>query len=215
MQMRTLLLLLPLSSLFFLSCASEEVVDYGFGEYYQELATVLNDSAYMLDTGQTLCNKDYKKNKTLDAGKRVLLTYSYEKQNVTSYNFAISLHGLSEIILGELNAIAKNELDDFPTEPVRLESVWIGSHYLNVHFYFNYHSTSHSIGLFSDSTQLHADTVPLYFVHDSKGDLPGYAVHSYLSFDLEKVLGSPENRKNLLLNINTTNYANKTYEFRY
>jgi hypothetical protein len=213
--MKTLLFsLLPILSLFFFSCKSDEV-DYGLGEYYQEIATVLNDSVYLLDTGQTLCNINYKKIKALDAGKRVFLTYSYEKQRETSCDCAISLHGLLEITQGELKTFDEKDLDALPVEPVHLESVWLGSHYLNLRIYINYNSMPHSIGLFTDSTRLNADTVCIYFVHDLNGDSPGYPRASYLSFDLENVLGFPAGQKNILLNINTSNYANKTYKFKY
>jgi hypothetical protein len=213
--MKTLLFsLLPILFLFFLSCESDEV-DYGLGEYYQEIATVLNDSAYLLDTGQTLCNINYKKMKALDAGKRVFLTYSYEKQCETFCDSVIYLHGLLEITQGKLKAVDEKDLDALPVEPVHLESVWLGSHYLNLRIYINYNSTPHSIGLFTDSTRLNADTVCIYFVHDLNGDLPGYPRALFLSFDLENILGFPDGKKNVSLNLNTGSYANKTYKFKY
>jgi hypothetical protein len=212
--MKNLLLILLISSLFFFSCEND-VVDYGLGKYYQEFATVLNDSAYLLDTGQTLYNVNYKKSKTLEMGKRVLLTYSYDKTGIFPYDYTIIVHGLSEIGLRELKVVAQKDLDALPTDPVCLESVWLGSHYLNMRFYINYNSKPHSIGIFSDSTQLNADTVRIYFIHDLNDDLPGYPAHLSLSFDLGKVLGPPENKKILSLNINTNNYSIKSYEFKY
>jgi hypothetical protein len=207
--------LLACFSVFFFSCDEDAAVDYGLGEYYQHIATVLNDSAYLLDSGETLYNVKYRANKPREANKRVFLTYSLEKEKSAPYDRAIALHGLSEIASGELKAVDETEIDFSSSVPIRLESVWIGSHYLNMQFYFNYKSQTHSIGLLTDSSRLSGDTLHLYFMHDKNQDLPGYPVHLFLSFDLEKVLGRPENTKNLLLNINTSNYADKPYEFKY
>jgi len=154
--------------------------------------------------------------KPLEANKRVFLTYSYAEKENSLYNHAIVAHGISEIAQSELKAVDKARIDSFPAEPVFLESVWIGSHYLNMQFYFNYLSKPHSIGLMTDSLQLRADTIHLYFKHDSNLDPPGYPVHLVLSFDLEQALGKPvENKKPLAVHINTDNYADKTYKFNY
>jgi hypothetical protein len=212
--------LLLLAGFFFLffSC-EEDTVDYGLGEYYQNIATVLNDSIYLLDSGEALYNSNYRANKALEANKRFFLTYSLEKEKNTPCGHAIALHGASEITLGELKAVDESAIDSFPAHPVRLESVWIGSHYLNMRFYFNYMSKTHSIGLLTDSSGLADDTLRLYFKHDANQDSPGYPVQLFLSFDLEKVLGKPGNEstggKCLLLDINSSNYADKTYKFNY
>jgi hypothetical protein len=202
-------------SCFFFSCEENAEVDYGLGAYYQHIATVLNDSVYLLDSGDALYNVDYRSNKTVEANKRVFLTYSFLKEKNAPCGQAIILHRLSEIASGELKAAAKTAIDSVPAVPIQLESVWIGSHYLNMQFYFNYMSKTHSIGLFTDSSHLSDDTLHLYFTHDTNQDSPGYPVHLFLSFDLEKVLGRPENRKKLLVNINTSNYADEPYEFKY
>jgi hypothetical protein len=197
----------------FFSCEEYEV-DYALGEYFQEIATTLNDSAYALDSGETLCRVSRTTNKSPEAGKRVFLTYSYVDKKIDFYDSAVTIHRLSEILTGELRL--ENKPDTFPADPIRLESVWIGDHYLNMRFYFNYNSKPHSIGLLTHSTHLHSDTIRLYFTHDLNGDFSGYPVYSLLSFDLEKVLGSPERMKPLLVYINTSNYTNKEYyEFKY
>ncbi|MDR2621826.1 MAG: hypothetical protein LBC48_04500 [Dysgonamonadaceae bacterium] len=210
---RTFLLLAAFFSFLF-SCENDKV-DYGLGEYYQHFATVLNDSVFLLDSGATLYDVNYRANKAREANKRFFLTYSFADKESAPYDHAIALHGASEIVLGELKAVSKAAIDSFPAYPIHLESVWLGSHYLNMQFYFDYIEKTHSIGLLADSSCLKADTLHLYFKHDTNRDSPGYPVHLFLSFDLEKVLSRPESRKNLLLNINTSNYANKTYEFKY
>ena len=82
-------------------------------------------------------------------------------------------------------------------------------------FYLNYKSVTHKIGLVVDSTRLESDTLRMYFVHDSDNDPPGYSSRACLSFDLEDVLGTPEKARPVSVQINSGNYGNKTYEFRY
>jgi hypothetical protein len=208
-------LFFPFSSFFFVSC-EEDNVDYGLDAYYQNLAVVLNDSVYMLDSGETIYSTNYKTRKSLETGKRVFLTYSYlPEQPVVSYDRAVVVHGFSEITSGQLQAVSKKEVDELPVEPVRLQSAWLGGRYLNMQFYINWKSTPHSIGLLTDSTRLQADTVSIYFKHDLNGDLPGSLTHLFVSFDLADVLGAPGNEKPLLVHINTSNYANKIYKFNY
>jgi hypothetical protein len=211
---------LPLVGLFcfFFSC-EEDTIDYGLGEYYQNIATVLSDSVYLLDSGETLYDVAYGAKKAREASKRFLLTYSILKERNTFYDHAIALHGASEITMGELKAVADTTIASFPAHSIRLESVWTSSHYLNMQFYFNYVSKTHSIGLLTDSSCLSDDTLRLYFKHDTNQDSPGYPVHLFLSFDLKKVLGEPNSepaeKKHLQVNINSSNYADKTYKFNY
>ena len=96
-----------------------------------------------------------------------------------------------------------------------LESVWPGSHYLNMQFYLNYKSEAHKIGLLTDSTRLGSDTLLIRFIHDTNNDPPGYPSHAYLSFDLKEVLGDPGKSRPISVQINTSNYGNKTYTFDY
>ncbi|MDR2086015.1 MAG: hypothetical protein LBP72_02450 [Dysgonamonadaceae bacterium] len=202
----------------FFAC-EDNTVDYALGEYYQNIATVLNDSVYLLDSGEALYNINYRANKAFDADKRIFLTYSLEKEKNAPCGHAILLHGASEITLGELKIADKIAIDSLPAHPVRLESVWVGSHYLNMRFYFDYRSKTHSIGLFADDSCLSGDTLHLYFRHNTNQDSPGYPVHLFLSFDLEKVLGKPggesSKQKCLQVFVNSSNYADKSYKFKY
>jgi hypothetical protein len=211
---RICFLLLPV--LLFLFSCEEEPVDYGLGEYYQEIVTVLGENVFVSDAGKTFFNvrpidgQSYDKNV-----KRVFLTYSYAKEEIPPYDQAIIVRGSSSVATGDLKAVSQKEINDLPDEPVYLESLWIGSHYLNMQFYFDYKSEAHAIGLLTDSTRLDNDTIRLYFKHDLKNDPPGHPTHLFLSFDLEKVLNKPENNRPLLIHIHTGNYGNKTYELKY
>jgi hypothetical protein len=207
-------LLLPVL-LFFFSC-EDETVNYHLGEYYQEIVTVLEKNVFVSDAGKTYFNVHSNDSQSYDENvRRVFLTYSYAKEKIPPYDQAIIVLGSSPVTTGDLKAVSQKEINDFPTDPILLESLWIGSHYLNMQFYFDYKSEMHTIGLLTDSTRLDNDTIRLYFKHDIKNDPPGHPTHLFLSFDLEKVLNKPENNRPLLIHIHTGNYGNKTYELKY
>ena len=118
------------------------------------------------------------------------MNYTLLKRN-TSGDDSVRINGSSRIPQGKITLTSNNNINSAAKEPILLESVWIGSHYLNMQFYINYKSATHQIGLLADSTSLKSDTIRLYFVHDKNNDLPGYPSRSYLSFDLKDVLGEP------------------------
>jgi hypothetical protein len=171
----------------------------------------VDDHAFLSDTGESLYEVEAKNHKSYDTGQRVLLTYSYSEKTAASYDRAIFVHSSSSIALGELKPLDQKEIDRLPNDPVRLESVWIGSHYLNLRFYMDYKSETHGVKLVCDPNEPNK----IYFRHDNNNDPPGYPVFILISFDLSKVLDKPQGDRSLYINLNTNNYGNKTYELKY
>lgn len=215
--MKSICLIFTVLFLTVLFSCEEDKIDYGLGEYYEEIATVLNDSAYLLDSNISVVNINaYRRGeKSPEAGKRVLLMYSYTNMEIPPYDRAVIVHSVSELSTGELKLVGRKDIDSLRADPLRLESIWLGSRYLNMQFYLNFKSEVHSVGLFTDSIGLHNDTVHIYFKHDSNNDPPGYPVHSFLSFNLGKVLGNPEKKKILSVKVKSDNYVDEIYEFVY
>jgi hypothetical protein len=197
------------------SCENSDDVDYGYGEYYEELVTAKGNDVFLLDNGKTLINASKNTGKSVQAGDRVLLNYTLLSEKTTGYDYTVRVNGLSKIPLGDLKPVDQKTIDAAVNDPVLFESLWLGSHYLNLQFYFNYKSEQHYIGLLTDSTLLKNDTIHIYFRHDPQNDKPGYSNKAILSVDMEKTLGKPEKKKVLLLNISTINYGEKQYELKY
>jgi len=197
------------------SC-KEDTVDYGLDTYYVEIVTAQSANQFLTDNGKTLLATDNKK--TFTSGDRVLMNYTLLSATASDGDYAVRLNGSVKIPLGKLALTDDSTVKASACEPVRLESAWIGSHYLNMQLYFDYRSATHRIGLIADSTRLNSDTLRMYFTHDTNNDPPGYPVHTYLSFDLKDVLGAPaagNARRPLSMQINTSNYGNKACVFEY
>jgi hypothetical protein len=198
------------SLLSFFACTSESV-DYGLGEYYVEIATALEKNAFLLDTGKTVRNTNGKTDKSYEPGDRVYLNFSYTENSTSE----IIVHSSAKISKGVLKAVKAKEITESMNDPVRFESAWMGSHYLNLQFYIEYKSEAHTIALITDESKVNDSEVKIYFRHTNNNDSPGYPSAVHVSYDLSTVLGEPLGDRTLLIDFSTTNYGNKTYKLNY
>ena len=196
------------------SC-EDKTVDYGFDTYYVEIVTAQNTNEFLLDNGNRIIATPDENKKTYTFGDRVLLNYTLLSATASGGNNNVRINGSAKIPLGKLALSSDSAIRSAVKEPIQLESVWLGSHYLNMQFYLNYRSATHKVGLLADSTRLESDTLRMYFTHDTNNDPPGYPSHTYLSFDLKGILGAPGSSRPISVKINTSNYGNKTYGFEY
>jgi len=204
-----------LLSLFLLISCENKEYDYGFDEYKEEFAVALSKTEFLTDNGEKLIHTGKEITRSFNAGDRLYLHYTLLPEEKSGYDHTVRVNGFAIIPSGQLKPVSDADIKKLPSEPILLESVWIGSHFLNMQFYLEYHSQSHEIGLVADSVKLKNNEYDLYFSHDSKNDPAGYYTHSFLSFDLEKSLGQPAGDKKLNVVISTSNYGNKTYELNY
>jgi len=199
----------------FLFSCKDKTVDYGLDNYYVEIATAQNENTYLSDNGKMIIATSNESNKAYTLGDRVLLNYTLLSTDTVNDSFNVRINGSAKIPQGKLTLANDSIIRSSIKEPIRLESIWLGSHYLNMQFYLNYMSQTHKIGLLADSAGLESDTLRMYFIHDPNNDPPGYPTHTYLSFDLKDVLGDPKKARPITVQINTNDYGNKTYGFEY
>ena len=199
-------------AIFLFSC-EDKSVDYGLDKYYVEIVTVQNNNLFLSDNGKIITATSDESNKTYASGDRVLLNYTL--LTASGNNYSVRINGSAKVPLGKLTLTDDLAIQSSAKEPILLESVWLGSHYLNMQFYLNYKSVTHKIGLLADSIRLESDTLRMYFTHDTNNDPPGYPSHTYLSFDLKDVLGDAGKGRPISVKINTNDYGNKIYNFAY
>ena len=190
---------------FIFSC-KDKTVDYGLDTYYVEIVTAQNANEFLTDDGKRIIATPDDSRKTYALGDRVLLNYTLLSPTASGSDYTVRINGSAKIPSGKLALSNDSSINAAAREPVLLESVWLGSHYLNMQFYINYMSVAHTIGLLTDSIRLKSDTLRMYFTHNTNNDPPGYPSHTYLSFDLEDVLGAPGNGRPLSVQINTSDY---------
>ena len=193
------------------SCSPTSEVDYGFGEYYVEFATALENNAFLLDKGQTIYDSNQTAKQSFASGDRVYLYFSYGN----TLSDPVTIHGSAKIFSDTLKTMAKETIAQETSDPITFVSAWIGSYYLNLDFYFEYRSVAHKIALLIDEKWMDDSEIHIYFRHNKNGDVPGYPASVYASFDLSKVLGEPQGDRSLFVHFDTGNYGSKTCIFKY
>jgi hypothetical protein len=190
------------------SCDS--VVDYGLGEYYVELATALDEPAFRLDNGHTVYDSHRTAGQSFASGDRIYLNFSYG----ASPSDPITVHGAAKIFSDTLRTQPADQLSQQKNHPIRFESAWTGSHYLNMKFYIEYRSQTHKIALLTDEALTNNPEIHLYFTHDKTNDTAGYWTPLYASFDLSRILGQPLGNRTLSVHVNTPT-ADNIYTITY
>ena len=200
---------------YFLFYCEDKPVDYGLDKYYVEIVTALSSKDFLLDNGKKIVATSEEKTKGFVAGDRVLMNYTLLSDSNTEDNFSVRINGSAKIPLGKLTLSSDSAIYASVKEPVLLESAWLGSCYLNLKFYLNFKSIPHSIGLLTDSTLVKSDTIRMFFYHNTNNDPPGYLSNAYISFNLKDILGEPENKRIISMQIKTSNFGNKIFNFKY
>ena len=211
MNYKLILIILLLSA----ACSEDKVV-YDIGEYKVDLATVQinNDKqAFLLDNNELLLSNVHYQN--IESGQRVRINYSYLPETSSGYDYVVKINGITATVQSKLTEVDSTAVDTVANVPVHLESAWVGSHYLNIIFYINYHSTKHTISLITDKTTTQEKEVLIYFRHNDNDDANGYMRKVIASFDLSDILGEPLSDRLLLVNINSDNYGSKNYPLIY
>jgi len=196
-----------------LSCENK-AIDYGLDKYYVEIVTVQSATVFLSDAGNKIIATSDDNERDYTAGDRVLLNYTLIETSASG-DYNVRINGSTKIPQGRITLADDSTIQSSAKEPILLESVWLGSHYLNMQFYFDYKSITHKIGLLADSTRLDSDTLRMFFTHDINNDPPGYPIRAYLSFDLNDILGDPGKAHPISVQINTSDYGNKVYTFKY
>ena len=152
-------------------------------DYWINFATVLKSNSeirFQLDNKKILIPKelkDYKGNND----QRVIINYSLLRGDT------IKVNGVSDIFTGDINLT--NYTPDYKSDPVNVQSVWVGGNYLNMIIEIDYFDTPHSIDLLKSPST----TNELYFSHSKNNDPPGYPVLMYVSFSLRKLRNQNSN----------------------
>ncbi len=171
---RPLSLLIPILLLSLLTGCEKE--PERMDNYLVNFATVRKENThyrFRLDNNQLLVPEKLDDYNGRD-GQRVIINYTPLKGDT------VHIRRISDIFTDVI------QLDGFPEkyvdDPVKIQSVWVGSNYLNMIMEIEYHSVPHVVSLFSDPS---SDTIDLWFSHSRNNDPRGYQRRMYASFSLQ------------------------------
>jgi hypothetical protein len=147
-------------------------------DYFLEFATVWKSNGaikFELDNRKILIPKTLPRYEGID-GQRVILDYTPYKADTVIVNRVTDIF---------TSTIAKNGFPTrWATDPVKIQSVWVGGNYLNLIIEIEYHSKPHTVGLLRD---FGSSQVDLYFSHSRNDDPPGYPQTMYASFSVNSL----------------------------
>lgn len=220
MKSKPYFLLLPLLACLFAACSDD---GYHYPSVKLEYLTAYSDadgaSKYLLtDEGKkyaVLENADRLQMKA-DTFTRIVSNYELVKaaDGTTGVRLYAVLHTISPLPLpaGEFK-------DGVKTDPVELQSIWMGRDYLNVLLGIKAQDGRHLLHFIEDKVEKDDTTgqvnVELTLYHDASNDVLAYTKRAYVSVPLWNYAAEGVRKVTVALSVNT--YANgiKKYHFDY
>lgn len=162
--------------------------------YLINFATVLkNETSYsfQLDNKKNLIPKELK-NYSGKEGQRVLLNYTLLSSDT------IKVRSISDIFTASIQT--KGFPENLKQDPVNIQSIWVDGNYLNMILEVEYHSKSHTAGLYRNNA---SPTVDLHFSYSRNDDPRGSSKLFYASFLLTSLKDTETSSVPFRLLINT------------
>ncbi|MDD2475354.1 MAG: NigD-like C-terminal domain-containing protein [Dysgonamonadaceae bacterium] len=167
-----LLIIIP----FFFSCEKEmERLDNFLVEFAIVLKTASSTISFKLDNGTILIPEKSTTNE-LENGNRVLMNYTPLENNT------IQINNIRKVFMESYHD--KGYPEKVIKDPIKVISIWQSGKYLNMSFVVDYHSKTHTTGLFRD---IEAEETTFYFSYSREEDPPGAPTQTYLSFNMEEL----------------------------
>jgi hypothetical protein len=124
---------------------------------------------------------------------RVLIVFNVlADERVSGYDYVVTLAYITPIRVYDVAPSSAGAIADSSDKIRNVDDVWIGSHYLNVDYYFFYSADAgkHEVSLLRDTAAaLQGNEVKLFLKHNSKGDSGTTPCQNIVSFDLKSLRG--------------------------
>lgn len=216
-------LFLILSLVIFVGCKTD---DEPIVEKWTSIATVENPSKNSVFYFR-LDNNDRMKVQTTafpyyipKDGQRIIALYSILSVNNQNalYNHQVGLYDYYEVLTKGIFNVKPSQQDSIGNDPIAINSIWIGSDYLNVDFAYYGNNQIHFINLVSDTSKTYTDgKIHLEFRHNANDDAALYTRSGVSSFKLHDLkAGSTVDSINLVIHTKEfVSPSDKTYNLTY
>lgn len=167
--------------------------DYSLGDFWVDIATIETDnnsSAYwfILDDGTTLWPAASDIQYLPEKGQRIILNYSILSDQKDGFDHYIRINYIWNILTKKTIVLTATNADSIGNDPVKINDMWIGNHYLNVDFSFNYGGIRpHAINLVENSLipDPQDGKIHLEFRHNAYGSTSNRLYDGLVCFDLK------------------------------
>ena len=189
---------------------------------YRSIATVVNPDSvraysFISDKGNRM--KPTNATHILKNGQRIIADFHIvnEKPEGSDYDYDVEYVYLYRILTKEIFNITPQAQDSIGNDEIGIHQMWIGSHFLNVEFFFGASSKTHYINLVSDADKTYDDDkVHLEFRHNTNHDFPEQTSWGLVSFNLRSLQGNAVGDSvKIVIHTNEYNSGAKTHELTY
>ena len=123
------------------------------------------------------------------ANQRVFVNYTILSDKMDGFDHYIKVNDIWNVLTKPVIELTEQNKDSIGNDPVRMNEIWIGDHYLNTGFSFNYNGMKpHAINLVRNKTitteeEEDADLIELEFRHNSYNSTSNSLVNGFACFD--------------------------------
>ncbi|NMB49942.1 MAG: hypothetical protein GX997_05730 [Bacteroidales bacterium] len=168
--------------------------DSNSGNYLFDIATVevQDDETFVLrlDDGTRLWPLATDVRYVGKNGQRVFVNYTVLSEKENNYNYSIKINDIWDILTKSPILLTAENADSIGNDPVKINSIWVGSDFLNVDFFFNYGGVKpHAINLVKNTLVAPPDDgkIHLEFRHNSYQSLNTRLYEGLVCFDLRSL----------------------------
>lgn len=219
MKSKPYFLLFPLLACLFVACGD----DYHYPSVKLEYLTAYSDAG---GSSKYLLTDEGVKYAVLENADRLQMEADTFTRIVSNYELVEAADGTTGVRLyAVLNAISPLPLpaakfeDGVKTDPVELQSIWLGRDYLNILLGIKAQDGRHLLHFIEDKVEKDDATgrvnVELTLYHDASNDVLAYTKRAYVSVPLWNYAAEGVSKVTVTLAINTYADGIKKYQFDY
>ncbi len=185
LQFATLLIII-LSSTF--ACDNND--GYSLNDFRISIATVVPEGgqsySLLLDNGKKLWPAASDIYYKPQVNQRVFVNYSILSDKIDGFDHYVKINDIWNILTKPVITLNEQNADSIGNDPVIINDIWIGNHYLNTAFSFNYSGIRpHAINLVQNEATSNIDTLELEFRHNSYKSTSNTLFDGFACFDLK------------------------------
>lgn len=212
------LLIIILSSSF--ACDNND--GYSLNDFRISIASVVPEAgqsySLLLDNGKKLWPAASDINYRPSANQRVFVNYTILSDKIDGFDHYIKVNDIWNVLTKSVIELTEQNRDSIGNDPVKMNNIWIGDHYLNTGFSFNYNGMKpHAINLVQNKTTTISedeDVIELEFRHNSYKSTSNSLFNGFACFDLRPF--QREDKNSILIKVLVKEWdGEKEYEVTY
>ncbi|NLA64224.1 MAG: hypothetical protein GX857_13635 [Bacteroidales bacterium] len=212
------LLIIILSSSF--ACDNND--GYSLNDFRISIASVVPEAgqsySLLLDNGKKLWPAASDINYRPSANQRVFVNYTILSDKIDGFDHYIKVNDIWNVLTKSVIELTEQNRDSIGNDPVKMNDIWIGDHYLNTGFSFNYNGMKpHAINLVQNKITIISedeDVIELEFRHNSYKSTSNSLFNGFACFDLRPF--QREDKNSILIKVLVKEWdGEKEYEVTY